>query len=592
MTSTLRSMMSSGGGAAKLLESQKLLASASAQPSSSGLGPQPTAPAVGTIKQPPTVGKYQPPPAVAVQQQPAPKASVTAPPPPKAMNEDDPQLVVSQAPVAASKFAALGGVKGSTPAAPAVVPDPAPTKAREKKRSKEESSGEESSEGESSSPGEESGSESDGEGEDEGSSSGEEESSEESEGKKQKKSSKPKKAKAPIEKAKKAKSLKPTHEAKAPKKSKKGDSAATDSAPTPAPANYPFTPERTPPVSPQLASTVLLARKPFTKEQEEEIEKFENSNHTHCADMVAKGYRLIHSARYDADSVSFRKDAAEKAEQEEKRKKSSSEDGTPSSDKGRGQIATTHYIKTLAENPYDHFDVWWSDEKQRAYMACTFRVEEFLAQNPLGDGPEAYARVRCVLGKVHARLARSITQRPSRASGTKRVYYTNTVFNEKSFGAGKDLGTTPDNPKWVPEPLWTSEQIKTEVKAAEMEATKRELREQEEKLAEAHEAEKKREKAAEEEKAANKKRVKEEEKKSKKKEKAKSPKKARTEAADVAPMQGVTTDGNNVVPEQNALVSQNRALESVIAHLTVALNTATTTYAANCAVLGKLQHGK
>lgn len=615
------------GGAAKLLESQKQLSSTasapSIQPSSSGLGPQPVAPIAGAIKQPPMAGKYQPPPHQTAVQTPPPPPTVAVPAKvhtsvataPKSMNEDEPQIVSTQPPVAASsKFAALGGVKGA-----AVTPDaPAPkskekkvTKEKEsKKRSKKEEEGsddddeggdDDSSDGGSSSDG--SGSES--EGDDEGSSSGEEDdsSSEESEGedgkKKKKKKAKAtnkdkakkgkddKKPKATIEKAKKTKPLKPTHEEKPAKKSKKSE--APVAAAEVATVHYPYTPERTPPVSKVVAESILSARKPFTKEQEEEIEKFENSNHTHCADLVAKGFRLIHSASYDINNVSFRKETAEKAENEEKRKKNngSSEDGVPPSDKGRNQAAITYYVKTLAENPWDHFDVWWSDEKQRAYMACTFRVEEFLAQNPALDGPEAYARVRCVLGRVHARLARSITQRSARSPGTKRVYYTNTVFNEKSFGAGKDLGATPENPKWVPEPLWTSEQVKTEVKAAEAEATKRELRKQEEELAEAHEADKKKEKAKEEEKAASKKRAKEEKK-------AKTPKKARAEPepAVATPMVGVVVGGNNNTAEQNSLIIQNQRLETTIAQLTLALDSAKAAYAASCASVSQLRHGK
>jgi hypothetical protein len=569
-------------------------------------------------------GKYQPPPhQTAVQTPPPPTVAVPAKvhtsvaTAPKSMNEDEPQIVSTQPPVAASsKFAALGGVKGA-----AVTPDaPAPkskekkvTKEKEsKKRSKKEEEGsddddeggdDDSSDGGSSSDG--SGSES--EGDDEGSSSGEEDdsSSEESEGedgKKKKKKAKPtnkdkakkgkddKKPKATIEKAKKTKPLKPTHEEKPAKKSKKSE--APVAAAEVATVHYPYTPERTPPVSKVVAESILSARKPFTKEQEEEIEKFENSNHTHCADLVAKGFRLIHSASYDINNVSFRKETAEKAENEEKRKKNngSSEDGVPPSDKGRNQAAITYYVKTLAENPWDHFDVWWSDEKQRAYMACTFRVEEFLAQNPALDGPEAYARVRCVLGRVHARLARSITQRSARSPGAKRVYYTNTVFNEKSFGAGKDLGATPENPKWVPEPLWTSEQVKTEVKAAEAEATKRELRKQEEELAEAHEADKKKEKAKEEEKAASKKRAKEE-KKAKTSAEPKTPKKARTEPGVATPMVGVVVDGINHTAEQNILILQNQRLETTIAQLTLALDSAKAAYAASCASVSQLRRG-
>lgn len=601
---TLRAMQ----GARNLIQSQKAVASGTAGgvTASSGLGPQP--PATSTT------------PVVKATVAAAPSAKLVVP---AALIEDMPEIIQhgSAAPPAAAKLSMLGSVKGtSVPAAAAAVatpipvpkakpketngsdapvsePQPAEKKASGGKKKKQEESSEESgSDEEGSSSSEEEDEDSDGE-EDDGSSS-ESESETPKKPAKKNEDSKKKTKKNKTEKQPKKKSKKDEKEQQQPQE-----------APKKKHVSYAFEPGRTQPVPHNVATEALAARAKYTTAQEEAIEKFENANHTFYGDLEEMGFKLIHSANYSIDAVGARKQAADEAEAEEAAKKSSG------SEKGANHIAITSYIKAISEDCWNNFDVWYNESENRAYMACDFRVADYLKQNPEKDGPEAYRRVRCVLGKVHARLARKITNRPGNAPRAKRVYYTNRIFNESTFGSAgdKEAGSSADKRKWIPDPVFTTPAIQVELDAEIVDQEQAEDKERKKNLIEAEhkalekvaEEEKKKMAEEEKEKQASKKRSKAEKKpkenggvggggaaapaKSNKKARAEKPEATTTTTA--TPMEGVTSDAQVTAIRKSSRISleQTQArLARTIADLTMALDNTKALYGQTSALLNNM----
>ena len=257
---------------------------------------------------------------------------------------------------------------------------------------------------------------------------------------------------------KKAKARKQQQQASAPKTAAQEAKELTRSiGETP---RFEFTIEKTPAVPIERSKAVFAARPPVSNEQREAIEKHENGHRSYHCDMTKEGYAMWHLMSMAPADVEFRRRAAAEAEQaeaEKAKKRSSTEDGTPASKKNDANVAVNAYIKRLSEDRFKHFDVWYHEGRNQAVLASDFRAKEWLDQNPLSDSPTAYASVRYVLGRV---LSRTACGTPTKAS-TKAlhkgniVYYTNTVFTEKSTSS--DAGSGPDNKKWVPDILFYSE---------------------------------------------------------------------------------------------------------------------------------------
>jgi len=310
-----------------------------------------------------------------------------------------------------------------------------------KKRPKEEEEEEEDDDEESGSSEEESGSdEEDGDDEEEGSSSSEESSEEEEEEKPKKKREK----EGGEEEKKKASSSKKSKVSEEP------------------PQRYPFTIEKTPPTNPDTSRKIMAERPKVTDEQHAGFEKYENVHHSYYADMEAAGYKMVHCMCMQPDSLKRRAEAfaeAEKLESDKSKQRSSSADGVPASKKNDSQVAVTAYVKKLSNTRWLDFDVWLHEGRNQAVIASDFRVKEHVEQNPQLDSPQAYRKVRFILGRVLSRAACGVPQKPAGRVGNKSnvIYKTSTVFTQKSFSP--DSGTSPNDRKWVPDILYNREQI-------------------------------------------------------------------------------------------------------------------------------------
>jgi hypothetical protein len=338
-----------------------------------------------------------------------------------------------------------------------------------KKRSKgeEEEEEESGSEEEEDEDEEESGSEEEEDaGEDSSSSSSSSSSSEEEEAKEKKASSKKPKAKS----QEKPKAKKDTTEKKeeTKKASKKPKTASSDDKPQ-AQVRYPFTIEKTPAIPAEFSRKMLSERPKVTDAHHAMHEKYENIHHSYYADMEVAGYKMFHSMDMRPESLKRRADAfaeAEKLEIDKNKQHSSSADGVPASKKNDSQIAVTTYVKKLSATRWLDFDGWYHEGRNQAVLASDFRVKEHLEQNPQLDGPEAYRKVRFILGRVLSRAACGVPQKPAGRSPNKGniVYNTSTIFTQKSFSG--ESGKSPDNRKWVPDILYTKEQIAREEAAS------------------------------------------------------------------------------------------------------------------------------
>jgi len=228
------------------------------------------------------------------------------------------------------------------------------------------------------------------------------------------------------------------------------------------PQRYPFTIEKTPPTNPDTSRKIMAERPKVTDEQHAGFEKYENVHHSYYADMEAAGYKMVHCMCMQPDSLKRRAEAfaeAEKLESDKSKQRSSSADGVPASKKNDSQVAVTAYVKKLSNTRWLDFDVWLHEGRNQAVIASDFRVKEHVEQNPQLDSPQAYRKVRFILGRVLSRAACGVPQKPAGRVGNKSnvIYKTSTVFTQKSFSP--DSGTSPNDRKWVPDILYNREQI-------------------------------------------------------------------------------------------------------------------------------------
>lgn len=431
---------------------------------------------------------------------PIPKQKISIAPPPTPVAAPSTQVPLELAPVDDDMPAIMGEGTvpvSASPSLPKTLPTnqngvsgKASSKASEKakdpkKRPKEEEEDEEEDEEESGSSDEESGSdEEDGDDEEEGSSSSEESSEEEEEEKSKKKpvkkeepKKKEKEEKKPSKKEEPKKDKKKEEKEEKPKKKKekegeekkkegeekkKASSSKKSKVSEEPPQRYPFTIEKTPPTNPDTSRKVMADRPKVTDEQHAGFEKYENVHHSYYADMEAAGYKMVHCMCMQPDSLKRRAEAfaeAEKLESDKSKQRSSSADGVPASKKNDSQVAVTAYVKKLSNTRWLDFDVWLHEGRNQAVIASDFRVKEHVEQNPQLDSPQAYRKVRFILGRVLSRAACGVPQKPAGRVGNKSnvVYKTSTVFTQKSFSP--DSGSSPTDRKWVPDILYNREQI-------------------------------------------------------------------------------------------------------------------------------------
>ena len=255
--------------------------------------------------------------------------------------------------------------------------------------------------------------------------------------------------------------------------SKKSKKAVED---TPTHPRFPFTIEKTASIPPEFSRKILAERPKVTDAHHALHEKFENAHRSFYADMEVAGYKMVQSMNMHPDSIKRRTEAFAEAEKLEADKNSGGGKKTDS------QVAATAYVKRLSATRNLDFDVWFHEGRNQAVLASDFRAKEHLNQNPQLDGPEAYRRVRFVLGRVLSRFACGVPHKVQGRDINRRniIYYTSTIFTQKSFSG--EAGTSPDNRKWVPDILYTKDQIEREEAAlAEHSEEEEEEKEEEEK---------------------------------------------------------------------------------------------------------------